>query len=165
VPAVEHVQSRSFLPVLRGHTDNHRDSALYAYNNQRVGLTSGEWTLLRYHDPDAAPPLIYTQQIEQTAGFGYHRRQQRRLDFADIEPGRFLPGINTPVWRRQLGHDAVRHPTEPRDDLLFHNPSDPGQLYNLAAQRPDILQQMVEKLRARAQTVHAPDEQFARLHL
>jgi arylsulfatase A-like enzyme len=164
-PRTENVHSRSFAPVLLDQTDTHRDSAVYAYYNQRIGLTAGEWTLLRYHDPDAAPPLIYTQQVEQTAGNGYDLRERRRLEFEDLEPGRFIPGVETPVWRRQLRYDTVRHYGGTREDLLFHNLSDPNQTHNLAAERPDMVESMVAKLRAHAQAVKAPEEQFKRLHL
>lgn len=164
-PTVEPIHSQSFAPLLLGRKDTYRDSALYGYFNQRIGLTSGEWTLLRYHDPDAAPPLIFTQQVEQTGGNGFILRNRRRLEFEDLEPGRFIPGVETPVWRRQLTYDTVRHYGGTRDDLLFHNPSDPDQTHNLAAERPDMVEAMVAKLRAHAQAVQAPEEQFERLHI
>ncbi|MGH2541699.1 MAG: sulfatase, partial [Ardenticatenaceae bacterium] len=102
-PAVEHVHSRSLLPVFLGagapEGSDHRDYAIYAYNNQRIGITLGEWTLLRYQNPDAAPANQYTHQIEQTDGFGFPHCQSRRFEFPTLEAGRFIPGVATPVWR------------------------------------------------------------------
>ncbi len=164
IPDTPNIHSRSFAPVLAGQ-NNHRECAIYGYNNKRVGITAGEWTLLRYHDPDAAPAVIFTQQVEQTDGFGIGRRQRRPFAYPDLEAGHFIPGIETPVWRMPLPVDYARHHPTPRDDLLFHNPSDPDQLHNVATAHPEVIAQLEGLLRQQMQRVQAPPEQWLRLGL
>lgn len=164
VPAAEHVHSRSFLSVLLGQTDTHREYAVYAYSQQRIGITANEWTLLREHEPDI-PGYLYTHQVEQVGGFGFMQRQHRPFNFPDLEAGRFIPGVDMPVWRRPI----PEHLDPPRlgrhEDLLFHNPSDPGQERNIIAQHPEVVRQLEDNLRAQARAVQAPAEQWQRLRL
>lgn len=58
-----------------------------------------------------------------------------------------------------------RAPRPPREDLLFHVPTDPAQDHNLAAQRPDQLAQLEAKLREHMRRLAVPEEQLRRLRL
>lgn len=166
-PRGRNVHSRSFAPVVLGHAETHRDHAIYAYSSERIGITAGEWTLLRDQDSNAAPAYWYTHQVQHLGGRGrgHRRREERDVAFPDLEAGRFLPGVETPVWRMRRRGFAPKRMTEPRPDLLFHNPSDPGQERDLSAERPDMVRALEDVLRDHARSVAAPDEQLRRLRL
>jgi arylsulfatase A-like enzyme len=161
-PQSKHVHSRSYLPCLLDGKPDHRPYAVYGYNNRLTGITAGNWTLLRDHDGDAAPAYAYTHQVEQVNGFGiYTRKHWRRTDFSDLESGRFIPGVDMPVWKMKL---QSSYPP-PRPDLLFDNAGDPSQENDLAARRPDQVNALAALLRDHAHALGAPEEQFKRLKL
>ena len=162
LPSAEYVHSRSFAPVLLGERATHRDHAVYAYNNQSVGITAGEWTLLRDHHQAAAPGYWYTHQVDQLHGRSLWMRNHRPARYPDIEAGHFIHGVDMPMWRTLKRPDR---PAPPRPDLLFHNPSDPDQEYDRAHDRSDIRDHLIKLLRDHALAVHAPEEQRRRLHV
>jgi len=159
------VHSRSFAPVLRGEAAGHRDHAVYGYSGQRVGLTTPEWTLLRDHDPALAPAYWYTHQVEHLDTRSFPARRRRAFEFPDLEAGRFLPGVSTPVWRMPAGSGELTHLGPPRPDLLYHNPTDPGQERDLTATRPAVVRELERLLGDHARGLGAPIEQLARLRL
>jgi hypothetical protein len=158
------IHSRSFAPLLRGETDTHREYAIYGYNNKRVGITAGGWTLLRPHDADAAPPALYTHNVQQGLAFGMGQRSERARRWPNLAAGNYIPGAEMPVWRMTWPVDWARDQGQVRD-LLFHNPSDPGQERSLAAERPDQVERLVELLAAHTRAIGAPEEALRRLHL
>ncbi len=160
-PEAPYIHSRSFLPVLKGEAETHRDYAVYGYASERVGITTDQWTLLRDHDPQAAPAYIYTHQVEHLKGFGWRRRRDRELSFPDLEAGRFIPGVDMLVWRMRARALAP----SPREDLLFHNPTDPSQERNMAPNQPVVVKQLEGILRDHARALQAPVEQLRRLRL
>lgn len=164
-PRGEQIHSRSLAPLLRGETARHRDHALWAYNNRRVGVTTGDWTLLRFHRPDAAPAAIYTHDVQQGLGFGMGQRERRHLAFPGITAGRHIPGVETPVWRAELPIDHARMRPPPLDDLLFHNPTDPEQEHDRAAAQPGVVSDLAALMREHALAIGAPREQLLRLGL
>ena len=161
VPALANIHSRTFAPVLRGETAAHRDHAVYGYANQRVGITSGDWTLLRDHDPAGGAAYWYTQQVEQVRTRSFGARRERLFTSPDLVPGGFLPGVEMPVWRMPTGWS----PEPPRDDLLFNNQADPGQQHNVAPDNPDVIRRLEVQLRDHALALGAPEEQLGRLRL
>lgn len=165
LPTDTPIHSRSFAPVIRGEQTTHREQAIYAYNNKRIGITAGDWTLLRFHDPDAAPPEIYTHNVQQGLGFGMHRRNERPLDFPDLIAGRFIPGVTTPVWRVAFPVDPAHAQPTPHNDLLFHNATDPGQERDVATEHPEIVRELAERLHGHALALGAPEGQLQRLKL
>jgi arylsulfatase A-like enzyme len=154
----------SFAGLAQGRPANARDRAVYGYSNQRVGITQGEWTLLRDHDPARAPALWYTHQVEHLNARSMGARRNRPLQFA-LESGRFIPDLETPVWRMAAGSFEVKHLGAPRADLLYHNASDPAQERDLALERPDAVRALEDGLREHLRALGAPEEQFARLRL
>jgi arylsulfatase A-like enzyme len=154
----------SFAGSLHGHASNSRPRAVYGYSNLRVGITQGEWTLLRDHDPSAAPAYWYSHGVEHLNTRSFAARKNRPLEF-DLAPGTFIPGLETPVWRLSAGSHEVRNLGAPRADLLYHNPSDPRQERDLSLERPDVARQLEDGLREHMRQLQVPDEQFARLRL
>lgn len=162
--APEGSHSHSFVPVLEG-KDRHRGFAVYGYNNQRVGLSTPEWTLLRDQDPAAAPAYVYSHQVGQLNQRSAGARHRRDFELLGLEAGRFLPGVSTPVWRMPSGAWDVLNLHPPRPDLLYHNPSDPEQERNLAADRPAKVAELEALLRGHMRRLGVPEEQYARLRL
>lgn len=165
VPSTANIHSRSFVPVLHGRRNTHRDHAVYAYNNRSVGITTGEWTLLRDHDDEAASAYLYTHQVDQVHGRSFGMRRKRPLSYPQLEAGRFLEGVDMPVWRTPAHTGTPPNPRPRRPDLLFHQPADPGQECSLAEERPDVVEHLANMLRNHAGAVAAPDEQRLRLRL
>jgi hypothetical protein len=164
-PTSANIHSRSFAPVLLGQRNTHRDHAVYAYNNRSVGVTNGDWTLLRDHDATITPAYWYTHQIDQLHGRSVWMRSNRPHTYEGLEAGRFLTGVEMPVWRTPSWQGERPTPKPPRPDLLFHTHSDLAQAHDLANERPDMIEQLVGVLREHARTVGAPAEQLARLRL
>ena len=92
-------------------------------------------------------------------------RGNRPHAYPNLEAGRFLPGIDMPVWRTPSWHGERPTPRPPRADILFNNTADPAQEHDLANQRPDMVEQIAHVLRAHAEQIQAPREQRLRLRL
>jgi arylsulfatase A-like enzyme len=165
-PDREHIHSQSLLPLVLGKTSKHRKAAVYAFSNFRSGVSTDKWTLLRDHDPRAAPAYMYTNYMQQVTGHGWFQRDDRPFSFPDVESGFFIPGVDSPVWRVPFSYyrwsDAIKIP---RDDLLFNNVLDPGQEVNLAEGYPEVIKEMEDLMRERSKSVGAPEEQLIRLRL
>lgn len=155
-PQSENIHSRSFASVLLGQQAQHRDYAVYAYNNHRVGVTMGDWTLLRDHDATQSPAYWYTHQVDQLHGRSMWMRGNRPHAYHHLEAGRFVPGVDMPVWRTPSWQGEWPTPRPPRADLLFNNTVDPAQEHDLANQRPDMVDQLVGVLRAHAEQLGVP---------
>jgi hypothetical protein len=157
--------SRSFAATLDDPSRDHRGLAITGYNNERMAISDGEWTLLRTHDPAAAPPYQYTQQIEQVNNFGLSMREfWRRDDFAGIEAGHFIPGAGMPVWRMLKESDEDWDEDQPPGDLLFHA-DDAQQLVDRSATEPAVVARLEAALAGHIIEIGAPDEQLTRLRL
>ncbi|AWN23124.1 sulfatase [Deinococcus irradiatisoli] len=157
--------SRSFLDVVLGQRETHRGLAVTGYANQRVAVTSGGWTLLRDHDPQAAPAHWYSLQVGQLDARSYPARTRRPTHFPGLVAGHFIPGVDTPQWRMPVRSGDVLGLSAPREDLLYHTARDPEQGINLAASQPDERRRLEEQLRQHMQALGVPDEQYARLRL
>jgi arylsulfatase A-like enzyme len=164
VPTKDYIHSMSLRPLLLGGHDQHRECAVYGYSNDRIGITAGEWTLLRDHDNQAASPYFYTHQVEHMGGIGRRKRAKRLFNFPQITAGNYIRDVEMPVW--QMPASSMRILSSPkRPDLLFHNPSDPEQLKNIYQENPDVVRQLENLLRDQMKSVYAPSEQFQRLGL
>lgn len=164
VPTNETVHSRSLAPLLLGKRDQHRECAIYGFSNERVGITAGEWTLLRDHDNEAACPYFYTHQVEQVDGTGWRKRANRPFNYPEIRAGHFIHGVDMPVWRCPVASPGILSAPK-RPDLLFHNRSDPEQLKNVAHDFPDVVHRLESSLRDHMTSLVAPAEQLQRLAL
>jgi hypothetical protein len=156
--------SRSFLPVLLGQRSTHRDLAVYGYAGARIGVTNGEWTLLRDHDPRLGPAHWYSLQVGQLDYRSQPARLNRPTVFPDLVAGHFIPGVQTPHWRMPARSSDVQHLPPLREDLLYHV-SDTEQLQDLRAVRPGEVRRLEDELRAHMSRLGVPEEQFARLRL
>ena len=170
VPQNEYIHSRSFAQTITKGKPSPRDFVVYGYNNSMVGIRHDDWTLLRDHDDNAAPAYIHTHQVEQMQSFGImNRKYYERGDLGELVAGRFIPGLEFPVWRMEKGTQRSPIPADPtearRGDLLFHTTSDPRQEYNRAMERSDRVRRLEILLRQYMLSLKVPEEQYARLHL
>lgn len=157
--------SRSFASVLEDHLRSHRALAVSGYNNERVAVSDGEWTLLRTQDPTAAPAYVYSQQIEQVNNFGIFMRQYwRREQYGDLTAGDFIPGAGMPAWRMLRENGEGWDEDQPVEDLLFHK-DDVDQLLDRAAAEPAAIARLASALAEHARAIGAPEEQLLRLRL
>lgn len=156
--------SRSFLPVLLGKTDVHRELAVFGYANARVGVTDGQWTLLRDHDPQRGPAQWYSLQVGQLDTRSYPARRERPIAFPDLTPGHFIPGVTTPHWRMPARSSDITNLHAPRADLLYQA-RDLAQERDLRDTHPEQVRSLEERLRTHMTTLGVPEEQFARLRL
>ncbi len=160
-PEAPNVHSRSLLPLLLGQKETHREAAIYGYCGERVGVTSGGWTLLRDHDSSRSPLFWYSLNSDELFSRSFPMRLERP-ELPTSEAGRFLPGVSARVWR----YPAPERAGQPaRPDLLFHNDGDLEQEKNLAGARPDIVRDLERHLRAHLRRLNVPAESWLRLRL
>ena len=134
---------QSILPLLRGEKSD-RDFTYWGDYGKGICCTDGEYVLLQ-GSKAGAPLYWYSALMDGSC--------------ADAQVGKFIPGVDCPVWRipRQsvFGLQSILHR---HDDPLFNE-------RNIIEERPEI----ADKLRRRLKEVIArdgcPPEQFDRLRL
>lgn len=153
--------SRSFAHLLREPDATHRLFATYGYYGQSAGITDGDWTLLRDHDPAGAAAHLHTHHPTQVR-LGAPRGRQR-VALGELGTG-LLPGLDTPIWR--MPHEPrLDGVTLPRPDLLFHQTVDPKQEHDLAHDHPEIVTRLEQTLNRHLATLQAPAEITTRLQI
>jgi arylsulfatase A-like enzyme len=147
----EPVHSRSFLPVIAGESDSHRDALLYGTFGRGVCLTDGEWTLIKA--PASEGPLYYySSQVFQSL---IAEEMQE-----PVGQGRFMPGVTMPQWKV-----PIRLRQKGGTDALYDRRQDPGQERNLWEVEVDQRERMLDYLVEVIDREGAPVEQFERLGL
>jgi hypothetical protein len=135
--------SRSILPLLAGET-RHRDLAYWGTFGQGVCCTDGEYVLLQGFN-SLAPLYRYSTVMQWS-------------DPA-AESGKFIPGVDCPVWRQRIDHRRdfpsllIR-----RDDTLFRE-------RNIIHEEPEVAASLRKRLKRRITEDGCPPEQFDRLGL
>jgi arylsulfatase A-like enzyme len=160
VPALERLHGRSFAPVLRGEQSHHRDYTVSGYYGGRVAVRSEGWTLLRAQDPTCAPLYEYTHDMQVLdRSWGCRRREPDAFVVPGLVAGRYIPGVDMPVWRIPETRDWGTHP-----DMLF-GPDDPVQMRDLSTACPEQVRRLEEVLREHLTLRQAPQELYHRYHL
>jgi arylsulfatase A-like enzyme len=161
VPASPRLHGRSLAPLLRGETTTHRDHAVTGYYGGRLAVRSEGWTLLRAQDPALAPLYEYTHDMQVLdRSWACRRRAPDEFTPAGVEAGRFIPGVEMPVWRIP----EPRHWGEVFPDQLF-GPDDPAQERDLARAHPAQVKRLEEVLRQHLRDRQAPLEVRQRLRV
>ncbi len=152
--------SRSFLPVILGQRESHRSAVLYGTYGQGAGVTDGETVLLQGFDNTQHPLYLYSTRIPALPmpGRGFDGLE---LAAGAIEAGRFIPGVDLPVWRipwkvggAQSGPSVVYRRSDPLFAEENRLQTDPG----LTRRMRDLLHQVMED-------EGTPAEQYVRLGL
>lgn len=146
--------SRSFAPLLRGETDEHRDWALYGYWVSSVNVTDGRYVYMHPCDPSVDVECHSTSMMN---AYGYFTPEEPK---PDAEAGTFPPYTDTPVWT--FSDSSYTQNEEP---LLFDRERDPIQERNLIDAKPEVAERMRELLETALDELAAPARQYERLRL
>lgn len=138
------VQSRSLLPLLEGRTDAVREACLYGTFGAGACVTDGEWVYLKGTEP-GHPFNAYSALMLHPV--------------PDAEAGKFIPGVDCPVWRMPRGMSWAI------PDYLMRRGADPSVLEDQCAREPETAARMRALLKAQIEEATAPPEQYARLGL
>ncbi|MDO8683102.1 MAG: sulfatase [Armatimonadota bacterium] len=134
---------RSILPILAGQGTG-REFHYWGMYGYGICCTDGEHILLQGSNSEA--PLYWYSAMMRTP-------------FSDCESGKFIPGVDCPVWRIPM-----KFPFDfpsilcRRDDPLFKEK-------NIIAERPDIAARLRKRLRTQLEVDGCPPEQYDRLGL
>lgn len=156
VPVLDHVHSRSLLPLLMADTDTHRRWALYGYWGTSVNVTDGEYTYLHPCDPDVPTYCYSTTMMNADAMGSFVPRTAKDDATADTS----LPYTDAPVWQFSgKSHQQNERP------LLFDTDVDPGQERNIAGEDTELTARMRTMLVDAMESLGAPAQQYERLGL
>lgn len=130
---------RSIMPILKKNGRG-RDFHYWGSFSQGICCTDGEWVLLQ--GADGSKPLYSYSAV-------YGR--------PDAESGKFMPGVDWPLWRMEqkvkLDMPSILYR---KDDPLFREK-------NVIAECPDVADRLRRKLREAVSEDGCPPEQFERL--
>jgi len=135
--------SRSLIPLLAGES-KHRDLAYWGTFGEGLRCTDGEHVLAQGANANAP---LYTYSAHMAA------------PCPDATSGKFIPGVDCPVWRipRNSGFEFPSILYR-RDDPIFAE-------RNIIADRPDLADSLRKRLKERISEDGCPGEQFDRLGL
>lgn len=135
--------SNSLLPLLEGR-ESQRDLTYWGTFGEGICCTDGEHVLL--HGATGGAPLFrYTARMREPA--------------PDAEAGKFIPGVDCPVWKIPTEwHYRFPSILYKHDDPLFHE-------VNIIDERADIAEGLRRRLRTAMNHDGCPPEQFDRMGL
>lgn len=138
------VHSRSILPLLDGRAASIREACLYGTFGTGACCTDGEYVFIHGCQPDK-PLFAYTALMPHAA--------------PDATAGKFIPGVDCPVWRIPFGVPAAA------PSYLMKRGADPGDLHDLSGAEPQTADRMKSLLKQCIDATTAPPEQYDRLDL
>jgi len=140
---------RSLLPVVKGEREQVRDGVLYGTFSQGACWVDDELTFFSGYDNVKQPAYWYGTNIE------------RSEPAPDAESGRFIPGVDMPVWRYRRTYGYNQPATSPPH---IYARKDDEQEHNLAGDEKRLAR-CREKLREVIEEHGAPPETYRRLLL
>lgn len=137
------VHSRSILPLLVGENSD-RDLVYWGSFGDGICCTDGAHVLLQGANSQA--PLFWYSAV-------------MGAPCPDAEAGKFIPGVDCPVWKMPRGRGAS-YPSilYRRDDPLFEE-------RNIIADQPEVAAKLRARLRHEIERDGCPPEQFDRLEI
>lgn len=136
--------SKSFLPVLRGEVATRREATVTG--TFRYGPMIADARYSYAHAPEAAGP-----------NFWYSGYQPRGMRLDRAESGRFIPGVDAPVWR-------IPSPdVPPYSPFLIEHAPDPNKQPNLLSERPEVAAELLNAFTRILDEEGCPPEQRERL--
>ena len=133
---------RSLLPLLDGSAKAHREAVVYGSHACGATVTDGRYT---YHSGWDAGKEVYAYSANMLS------------PSPDAVSGKFIPGVDCPVWRMPAKNLA------PIPELLFDRAEDPGQTRDLSSERHGAVGEMRSILKGLMDGEGVPPEQYARL--
>jgi arylsulfatase A-like enzyme len=164
VPMPEGTHSKTFLPILKGETSDHREALLYGTFGQGVCCTDGEWTIFKSPVP-GEPLFSYSSMLFRTLE-PFYFEWLKLLDQSissvaqPVDQGYFIPGADLPQWKMPIEMRPLS-----QENFLFNRREDPEQNANLWENDPGQRKRMLDVLRALVEEEGAPPEQYTRLGL
>ncbi len=152
--------SKSLLPILEQENTRPRDAVLYGTFGQGIGVTDGEWTLLKapiagkplhIYSTMIAQPLIVDNPIDGRVG---------RMPDPPVDQGYFDPTVTLPMWKLPVTIDPRTF-----ENFLFHRSEDPEQKKNLWDTEPTQRDRLLVLMRELLEVEGYPNEQLERLGL
>ena len=136
---------RSLMPLLRRETGIHRDAVVYGQFGSGATVTNGRYT--------------YHSGWDKNLGLNCYTSVPLRpgRDFENAVSGKFIPGVECPVWKYACGNSPVI------PELLFDRIDDPLQDNDLSAFDRAGVREMREVLKNLMDEEGVPPEQYARL--
>jgi len=133
---------RSLLPLINGKTDKHREAVVYGTYSHGATVTNGQYT---YHSTWNADAELnsYTSIMLRPS--------------ADAVAGKFIPGVDCPVWKIPGKSGAVV------PELLFDRKNDPAQDKDISKTDRITGGKMREVLKGLMDDEGSPPEQYKRL--
>jgi arylsulfatase A-like enzyme len=138
---------RSLLPGLAGLEEEVRSGVLYGTYGLGACRTDDEYTFFSGYDNRPEMPLWYSAMPPRSG------------HAADAEAGKFIPGVDVPVWRMRR---LLKWKQPERMPPQVFARADEAQLRDLAAHEP-TLAECRRRLRAAIRDIGAPAEQYRRL--
>ena len=143
LPAREHTEGRSLLPLAKGAAAGPlRPVACFG---QAMQVTNGEWTLARWPPGEENGPLYWYSLVPPAFG-------------ASRATGPLTERNGTVAWPTSCAQGK-------QPSALYHLLSDPWQERNVLARQPEVAARLVHSLVEWLGSVGAPLEQCARLGL
>jgi len=140
---------RSLMPVLSGQKQQVRDGVLYGTYGLGACWSDEDFSFFSGYDNDRSLPYWYSTKMF-------------RDNLApDASCGKFVPGVDHPVWRFPCPY-RFDHPRRVSPQIFSHD--DWHQLNDLSADR-NLLRECRERLKAAMDEETAPPEQYRRLLL
>lgn len=152
LPIPPTMQGKSLNPVLK-EDEPIRQSGLFGYFGQMVGMVDGDYVFLRApKTPDNSPLNKYTWMLHEADGVDV----EGQFDFVNLPFSQGMPVPQIPMRTQALNQYQ-------QEDLLFNVKDDSGQLHPI--DDPVLQEKMCRRMAALMQAADAPPEQFIRMGL
>ena len=142
---------RSLMPVIRGEQDQVRRGVLYGWFGLGCCWTDHEYTFMSGYDNLRQSPVWYSTMMAPG-----------KLA-TEAASGRFIPGVDHPVWRYECSYDDKRDRPKQMAPAVYAR-SDHAQQHDLSDD-PKLLAECRRRMIAAMNDVGAPREQYRRLLL
>ena len=130
--ALEDIHGKSLLPVMRGETDTVRDFAISGYYGMSWSIITDEYSYIHWLKTDVDTAHMRTVFYDNSGKGGGNAGQRS----AQVE-------MKEEMWTCVAGAEV----TVPEKDELYCRKTDPAQLNNLIASKPDVAEAMLKKLK------------------
>ncbi len=144
------VDGKSLLPVINGEKESIRDYVFYGSFASGANITTKEYTYVQGYD-NSHPLYQYSCSMFMPGMNGYEK----------AESGRFMPGIDIPLWKIPIKTD----PKDSQPNYLWDRQRDPKQEHNIVEEEPQVANKLRSLLIDAMEELGCPPEQYVRMGL